>query len=265
MFGLVLLAVAQLALADDPAPLRGSSRPAAAHAIEVARPARPVQPAAPSLSGNFRRGNLNPGPGTNYRATPLSRYRGTPLGPYRVATVPGGGRNLQNYSGAVASYDRTRSARTVQPVNTFRNVARGSGVRLVPRTGNELSYSQAQALCGRQHHDHDWWRHHHVLVVLYGGGYWYWNAGWWFPAWGYDPSYSNYAYDGPIYGYGEMSPGDVTSQVQEALAQQGYYYGPIDGILGPETRDAILRFQADHGLATTAAIDEPTLDSLGLT
>ncbi|MBV9007585.1 MAG: peptidoglycan-binding protein [Verrucomicrobia bacterium] len=62
-----------------------------------------------------------------------------------------------------------------------------------------------------------------------------------------------------------MSPGDVTSQVQEALAQQGYYNGPIDGILGPETRDAILRFQADHGLAATAAIDEPTLDSLGLT
>lgn len=57
----------------------------------------------------------------------------------------------------------------------------------------------------------------------------------------------------------------MTAQVQQALAELGYYYGPIDGVLGPETRDAILRFQTVNGLATTAAIDEPTLDSLGLT
>ncbi len=143
--------------------------------------------------------------------------------------------------------------------------ARTNRVRIPSRTGNELSFSQARAQCTRQHHDRDWWRHHHNLIVFYGGGYWFWNGGWWFPAWGYSPYYNNYAYDGPIYGGGELSPGDVTAQVQEALAQQGYYYGPIDGVLGPETRDAILRFQADHGLAATAAIDEPTLDSLGLT
>jgi Putative peptidoglycan binding domain len=138
-------------------------------------------------------------------------------------------------------------------------------VRIPTHTGNALTLSQARAQCSRDHHDRDWWRHHHKIIVFYGGGYWFWNAGWWFPAWGYSPYYNNYVYDGPIYGGGELSPGDVTAQVQEALAEQGYYYGPIDGVLGPETRDALLRFQADHGLATTATIDEPTLDSLGLT
>jgi len=59
-------------------------------------------------------------------------------------------------------------------------------------------------------------------------------------------------------------PGDVTSEVQRALAVRGYYYGPIDGILGPATRYAIQRYQRDRGLYVTAAIDEPTLATLGL-
>jgi peptidoglycan hydrolase-like protein with peptidoglycan-binding domain len=44
--------------------------------------------------------------------------------------------------------------------------------------------------------------------------------------------------------------------------RDGYYDGPIDGILGPMARDAIAAFQADNGLAVTAAIDEPTLATL---
>ena len=57
----------------------------------------------------------------------------------------------------------------------------------------------------------------------------------------------------------------MTAQVQRSLAQQGYYYGPIDGILGPGTRSAIQRYQIDHGLAVTATIDEQTLATLGMT
>src|SRR5206468_1797745 len=133
------------------------------------------------------------------------------------------------------------------------------------RTGNEWSYSAAQRWNWRQRHDRNWWRHSNYRLVRYGGGYWYWNSGWWYPAYGYDPYYSHYVYDGPIFGYGYAAPGDVTAQVQRSLAQQGYYYGPIDGILGPGTRSAIQRYQIDHGLAVTAAIDEQTLYTLGLT
>ena len=133
------------------------------------------------------------------------------------------------------------------------------------RSGNEWSYSAAQRWNWRQRHDRNWWRHSNYRLVRYGGGYWYWNSGWWYPAYGYDPYYSHYVYDGPIFGYGYAAPGDVTVEVQRALAQQGYYYGPIDGILGPGTRRAIERYQIDRGLAVTAAIDEQTLYTLGLT
>ncbi len=133
------------------------------------------------------------------------------------------------------------------------------------RTGNEWSYSAAQRWNWRQRHDRDWWRRSNYRLVRYGGGYWYWNSGWWYPAYGYDPYYSRYVYDGPIFGYGYAAPGDVTAQVQRSLAQQGYYYGPIDGILGPGTRSAIQRYQIDHGLAVTATIDEQTLATLGMT
>ena len=133
------------------------------------------------------------------------------------------------------------------------------------RTGNEWSFSAAQRWNWREHHNRDWWRSNNYRLVRYGGGYWYWNSGWWYPAYGYDPYYSHYVYNGPIFGYGYAAPGDVTAQVQRSLAQQGYYYGPIDGILGPGTRSAIERYQIDHGLAVTAAIDEQTLYTLGLT
>src|SRR5882724_10991396 len=133
------------------------------------------------------------------------------------------------------------------------------------RTGNEWSYNVARQRIVRDRHDRNWWNRHYNRIVFYGGGYWYWNSGWWYPAWGYNPYYNNYVYDGPIFGYGYAAPGDVTVEVQRALAQQGYYYGPIDGILGPGTRSAIQRYQIDHGLAVTAAIDEQTLYTLGLT
>jgi hypothetical protein len=115
----------------------------------------------------------------------------------------------------------------------------------------------------RQWHDRSWWRSHYTRIIFVNSGWWYWNAGYWFPAWGYAPSVS-YVYDGPIYGYNGLPPDQVTVNVQEALAAAGYYDGPIDGILGPMTREAIAAYQADNGLAVTSAIDEPTLATMGL-
>ena len=62
---------------------------------------------------------------------------------------------------------------------------------------------------------------------------------------------------GPIYGYNSLSPDRVVVDVQVQLQRDGYYAGPIDGVLGPVTRRAITAFQADHGLAITSSIDEP--------
>jgi hypothetical protein len=116
-----------------------------------------------------------------------------------------------------------------------------------------------------QWHDRNWWRQHHTRIVLIGGGYYYWDGGYWYPAWGYDQGYAYYPYDGPIYtGSADVSPGDTVADVQAALQEQGYYHGEVDGLLGPLTRAALAEYQQAHGLYTTAAIDEPTLASLGM-
>jgi hypothetical protein len=114
-------------------------------------------------------------------------------------------------------------------------------------------------------HDRNWWVSSYPRVVFVLGGWWYWNTGYWYPAWGYDP-YGWYSYDGPIYtGYADRTPDRIIEDVQLALQQQGYYAGAIDGLLGPQTRGALAAFQSDYGLAVTSAVDRPTLQTLGLT
>ena len=112
-------------------------------------------------------------------------------------------------------------------------------------------------------HDRVWWRNHYNRIVFVYGGWYYWNSGWWYPAWGYAPD-SYYAYDGPIYAYNSLPPDQVVANVQAALQEQGYYQGEVDGLLGPLTREAIAGYQRDNGLYTTSSIDEPTLASLGM-
>ena len=114
-------------------------------------------------------------------------------------------------------------------------------------------------------HDQGWYRSHYNRVELIGGGYYYWNNGYWYPEWGYSPSAQYYAYDGPIYvGHHAEPPDKVIADVQGVLQEMGYYKGEVDGLLGPLTREALTAYQNDNGLTTTAAIDQPTLDSLGM-
>jgi len=153
-------------------------------------------------------------------------------------------------------------------VNRTGNAAyyRGGNVRITNNWHADAFRGQRYAAFRnyhRQWHDRSWWRSHCDRIVFVNNGWYYWNAGYWFPAWGYAPSVT-YVYDGPIYAYNGLSPDQVTVNVQEQLASAGYYDGPIDGMLGPMTREAIAAYQADNGLAITSAIDEPTLATLGL-
>jgi hypothetical protein len=115
-----------------------------------------------------------------------------------------------------------------------------------------------------QWHDQGWWNSNYNRIVLISGGWYFWNAGYWSPAWGYDSAYAYYPYDGPIYAYNNLPPDQVIANVQSTLHAQGYYHGAVDGALGPITRAALGNYQRDHNLYTTSAIDEPTLESLGL-
>jgi hypothetical protein len=114
-------------------------------------------------------------------------------------------------------------------------------------------------------HNGEWWGHHCSRIVLIAGGWYFWRAGYWYPAWGYDSLNSYYPYDGPIYAYNDLAPDQVIANVQAALQALGYYEGPINGLLDSATQTAIANYQKDHGLYVTLAIDEPTLAALGMT
>ncbi|HEV3148260.1 MAG TPA: peptidoglycan-binding domain-containing protein [Chthoniobacterales bacterium] len=133
-----------------------------------------------------------------------------------------------------------------------------------------------------RHHDH-FWRGHRCRFV---NGEWFiFDAGF-YPydySYPYGYPYDEYAYD--YYPYGSnagvyegdvdyYSPGAYDSSdqstdstvaaVQEQLARQGYYRGELDGVFGPETRRAIMRYQSDHGLRATGRLNTDMLQALGL-
>jgi peptidoglycan hydrolase-like protein with peptidoglycan-binding domain len=59
------------------------------------------------------------------------------------------------------------------------------------------------------------------------------------------------------------SPNEVVRQAQQVLRDQGYYRGPIDGLVkNPEYLRAIWSFQKAKGLPATTHLDAPTLAAL---
>ena len=218
----------------------------------------------------------------------INRANTTALRNSRVSTQRNSRVEAARTAKANAKFNRVEGARTANAANANAKFGRGTNVA-VNRNGN-ISGTTTQAAIPqrnapivnnwqnvsgqnyaafrdyrRQWHDRNWWQNNYSRIILVGGGWWYWNSGYWYPAWGYDPYYTYYPYDGPIYGYGDLTPDQVIVNVQTQLRNDGYYAGAIDGVLGPQTRHAIAAFQADHGLAVTSAVDEPTLSTLGLT
>lgn len=52
---------------------------------------------------------------------------------------------------------------------------------------------------------------------------------------------------------------EQAKQVQQVLAAEGYYAGPVDGEAGPVTSSAVMAFQKVHGLARDGVIGPQTL------
>ena len=129
---------------------------------------------------------------------------------------------------------------------------------------NRFSYSDALRRNWHGWHNRDWWRQHCNNIVFVTGGYYFLDASYWYPAYGYDPLSNYYDYDGPIYTYSNLLPDQVIANVQAALQDAGYYFGSVTGSLSVETRAALANFQRDQGLIITGAIDEPTVEALGL-
>jgi len=126
------------------------------------------------------------------------------------------------------------------------------------------SFSDAFHRHHHEWHDRNWWHDHCDTIVFVNTAYYFLDGSYWYPAWGYDPLNSYYEYDGPIYTYSNLLPDEVIANVQVALQDAGYYSGAVTGSLNVETRAALANFQRDYGLEITGAIDETTVETLGL-
>jgi hypothetical protein len=142
--------------------------------------------------------------------------------------------------------------------------------------GSNRRVAGAQTRNWNRNRDYNWhgnrcrWRNNCWVII----GPWY---PWWAYGYGYYPYASYSYYDDGYYNDGyyddryaasedaqsEYADSSV-SQVQAALAREGYYHGAIDGSIGPATRNALRRYQRNHGLDATGQIDRPVLEALGL-
>lgn len=60
------------------------------------------------------------------------------------------------------------------------------------------------------------------------------------------------------------SQGDEVISIQSKLLELGYYTGQVDGIFGPLTQSAVIRYQKDYGLTADGIAGAKTMKSLGL-
>jgi Putative peptidoglycan binding domain len=115
------------------------------------------------------------------------------------------------------------------------------------------SFAEHQGAHFAQHGDH--FRHEGRFFFGDPFGYDY-------PYYGYDyPYYGDYDYNDDDYSDAQAFEQTVVA-VQNELAKLGYYHGPVDGIVGPETQRAISWFQSVDKLSVTGRIDNPTLKAL---
>lgn len=128
---------------------------------------------------------------------------------------------------------------------------------------------------GNPHHDHDQQVYHGHPVAKFqlnkgngyaGQGYYYGppNAPYYYQR----PGVSYYAKHGAIprqyqnQNIYRMNSDDY--RVQQALARLGYYRGPVDGQMGPQSFRAISSYQQSQGMRVTGAINALLLRALGL-
>ena len=125
----------------------------------------------------------------------------------------------------------------------------------------------------------DWDRRHahfdHGRFFVFDNGFWFGLDPGFYP-WDYLPYYADDYYPYDYYADSQPyddsegvdnsvpAPDDTVQAVQTLLTQLGYYTGPVDGIFGPTTRDAVANYQTAKQLDVSGSLSAPTLQSLGL-
>lgn len=64
--------------------------------------------------------------------------------------------------------------------------------------------------------------------------------------------------------YDTRQTADDTREAQTKLSSMGYYNGQVDGVMGPDTEEAIRKYQAKNKLPQTGQLDAQTRDKLDI-
>jgi hypothetical protein len=177
-------------------------------------------------------------------------------------------RDLRNENATLATLNSQRHVTThhpaAQPQSETRETPKDAARTNWRNKNDRSNFLDAFHRHRHEWHDRDWWHNHCDTIVFVTTGYYFLDGSYWYPAFGYDPLNSYYDYDGPVYTYGNLLPDEVIANVQVALQDAGYYFGQITGSLSFDVRAALANFQRDYGLEITGAIDEATVETLGL-
>ncbi|MEX1099506.1 MAG: peptidoglycan-binding domain-containing protein [Bacteriovoracaceae bacterium] len=57
---------------------------------------------------------------------------------------------------------------------------------------------------------------------------------------------------------------DQIVEIQQTLNDEGFHSGNVDGMVGPDTKEALKKFQEEKGLSASGDIDQETIDELGV-
>jgi hypothetical protein len=63
---------------------------------------------------------------------------------------------------------------------------------------------------------------------------------------------------------GLPDPPETVRRVQQILKSEGYDPGPINGVLGPKTEEALVQYQQKHNIEATGWLDRETKAKLGV-
>jgi putative peptidoglycan binding protein len=154
------------------------------------------------------------------------------------------------------AFSNRGSAYSANRFNGGLNNSRRIGVTSANRNGNWTRNGNWSG--GNWHH-----RHHRFNNFVFVGGFYPYS--WYYP-------YDYYPYDYGYYSYGQPAAydgagaydGSLVAEVQGRLASAGYYRGPIDGVMGPQTRRAIRAYERARGLRVDGIIDERLLSTMDL-
>ena len=78
------------------------------------------------------------------------------------------------------------------------------------------------------------------------------------------PDYQSYPDNQPTDNTEPTQADPKVRATQMELTELGYYNGPVDGVFGPTTRDAVARYQTTKQLNVTGSLSPDTLQSLGI-